>query len=233
MGPEQFRLRRIDCGGEVLSRALTAAATETLGAPVNDTFGMTEVLPVSGRVCERAHLHHDLNVGFVEVLHLETGQPVTAGEIGTAVVTPFYPYRECMPVFRYDTRDVVRRLGDEQLDCSLAAVPATSRILGKADQMLHIGERTVTPRQLVEACEAMPGEPWPARFAARAHPQHLELELSEDFTASLRPGELERVIAAETGDVPLVCSVVDRTSAAALRRVRADLLETTFTRKES
>src|SRR3954453_11016983 len=44
LGPDDFRLRRIDCGGEVLSRTLSGAATETLGAPVNDTFGMTEVL---------------------------------------------------------------------------------------------------------------------------------------------------------------------------------------------
>ena len=35
------------------------------------------------------------------------------------MITPYYPYRECMPVFRYDTRDVVRRLADDELDCSL------------------------------------------------------------------------------------------------------------------
>src|SRR5215210_4443449 len=32
LDPTDFRLRRIDCGGEVLSRALSAAASETLGA---------------------------------------------------------------------------------------------------------------------------------------------------------------------------------------------------------
>ena len=233
LGPDDFRLRRIDCGGEVLSRALSAAASETLGARVNDTFGMTEVLPVSGRVCERGHLHHDLNVGYVEVLDAKTWQPVAVGEVGTAVVTPYYPYRECMPVFRYDTRDLVRRLRDEPLGCSLSAVPATSRILGKADQVPRIGGRTVTPRQLVEAYEAMPGEPWPARFAARAHPRHLELELAQDVAASLRPGELERLVTAEAGNVAVVCSVADGTSAVDLRRVRSDLLETTFTRQES
>jgi hypothetical protein len=30
-----------------------------------------------------------------------------------------------MPVFRYDTRDVVRKLADEELSCSLAGTPAT------------------------------------------------------------------------------------------------------------
>ena len=225
LGPADFSLRRIDCGGEVLSRALSAAATETLGSPVNDTFGMTEVLPVSGRVCERGHLHHDLNVGYVEVLDPDTGRPVAAGEIGTAVVTPYYPYRECMPVFRYDTRDLVRRLPREQLDCTLAAVPATSRILGKADQVLRVDGLTVTPRTLVEACESLPGERWPARFAARARDSHVELALEP-------PGTVDRLVAEEGGEVRVVC-VAGEATAAGLRRVRADLLETTFTRQES
>lgn len=227
LGPDHFRLRRIDCGGELLSEALTAAAAETLGARVNDTFGMTEVLPVSGRVCEQGHLHHDLNVGYVEVLDLDARRSVEPGEIGTAVITPYYPYRECMPVFRYDTRDLVRRLADERLDCSLAAVPATSRILGKADQLLRVAGRTVTPRHLVEAFEAMPGEHWPARFQVRAHADRLELELSAELGRAVA-GRLPEPLA----DVPVVCTIAGAPPAA-VRRVRADLLETTFTQREA
>lgn len=231
LDPTDFQLRRIDCGGEVLSPTLSIAAAETFGAAVNDTFGMTEVLPVSGRVCERGHLHHDLNVGYVEVIDPDSGLPVDAGEVGTAVVTPYYPYRECMPVFRYDTRDLVRRLPDDRLDCTLAAVPATSRILGKADQVLHINGRTVMPRTLVETVEALPGEHWPARFSARARPDHLELSVGADLAASLRQGELEQ-LPGEDGEVPVVC-IPGGTAETALRRVRADLVETTFTRQES
>jgi phenylacetate-coenzyme A ligase PaaK-like adenylate-forming protein len=231
-GPPEFRLRRIDCGGELLSPALVRAASETLGAPVNDTFAMTEVLPVSGRVCEQGHLHHDLNMGFVEVLDADTGDPTAPGEIGSVVITPYYPYRECMPMFRYDTRDLVRRLPEEPLGCSLGAVPATSRILGKADQVLRIDGRAVMPRALVEACEGLPGEPWPARFTARAVPEGLELMLSEDTAGPLPPDALARLIAPSTGDVPVHCSIAPR-SAPVLRHVRADLLETTFTGREA
>src|SRR6266540_4889612 len=105
LGAGAFRLRRIDCGGELLSASLAAAAAETFGAPVNDTFAMTEVLPVSGRTCAEEHLHHDLNMGLIEIVDPDTGQPAGPGEIGTVVVTPYYPFRECMPVLRYDTRD--------------------------------------------------------------------------------------------------------------------------------
>jgi phenylacetate-coenzyme A ligase PaaK-like adenylate-forming protein len=77
------------------------------------------------------------------------------------VITPFFPYRDCMPVLRYDTRDVARCLSEEAPGCELAGIPATSQILGKADHLLHLGgTEVITPRQLVEAIEALPDAPW-------------------------------------------------------------------------
>jgi phenylacetate-coenzyme A ligase PaaK-like adenylate-forming protein len=233
LGPGDFSLRRIDCGGEVLSSGLARAAADTLGARINDTFAMTEVLPVSGRVCEQGHLHHDLNMGFVEVIDLETGKPAGPGELGTVVITPYYPYRECMPVLRYDTRDVVRRLPEGPLTCSLAGAPATSRILGKAGQLLRIDGRVVTPRDLVEACERLPGEPWPARFAMSARADHLELRLGEDTAGRLSAEEVARRIGADVRGLRVACSLVATESAPALRHLRADLLESTFTQARS
>jgi phenylacetate-coenzyme A ligase PaaK-like adenylate-forming protein len=228
-GPQDFRLRRVDCGGEVLSTAVAQAARETLGAPlINDAFAMTEVLPVSGRVCEQGHLHHDLNMGFVEVIDLDSGEPAAAGELGSVVITPYFPYRECMPVFRYDTRDIVRRLADDDLTCSLSGTPATSQILGKADALLRVGDRVVTPRQIVEACEALPGEPWPARFCARALPDEIELTISQDTAAGLTADELARRIAIDQRGLPIRCRVADDSSTL-LRPLRSDLLESTFT----
>ena len=43
-----------------------------------------------------------------------------------------------MPVFRYDTRDVVRVLPDTPLTCEISGLPATSKVLGKADQILRL-----------------------------------------------------------------------------------------------
>ena len=54
LGPQDFQLRRIDGGGEVLSPSLAAAAQETFGVPrVNDVFSMTEVIPVTGTHLQR------------------------------------------------------------------------------------------------------------------------------------------------------------------------------------
>ena len=135
LGPGAFALRRIDCGGEVLSTHLAAAAEQTFGAAVTDVFAMTEVLPVSGRTCTQGHLHHDLNMGFVEVVDPATGRAVGPGELGSVTITPYFPYRECMPLLRYETRDMVGRLAEDDLTCELAGMPATSAILGKADHL--------------------------------------------------------------------------------------------------
>lgn len=224
-----FRLRRIDCGGEVLSSALAQAAFETFGARVNDTFGMTEILPVGGRICSQGHLHHDLNMGYIEVVDLETGEPVGPGELGTVVVTPYYPYRECMPVLRYDTRDVVRRLPDEPLTCELAGTPATSRILGKAQNMLRVNGNMVSQRDLVEVIEALPSKPFPARFRAQVIDDELiELTLPEQALDGITEEEVECRFQDAGINARVLGVAMSEQQAQHLRPLRADLLETTF-----
>jgi hypothetical protein len=237
LGPRDFRLRRIDVGGEVLSPALATAARATFGVPrVNDTFGMTEVLPVSGRSCAAGHLHHDINMGLAEVLDLATGEPAAAGALGTVVITPYFPYRDCMPVFRYDTRDVVRRLPDEPLSCELAGMPGTSAIVGKAAQLLRLDPDqdpagagpVVTPRELVEAYEALPTRPWPARFRAAVHDGRIRLTVPESAVDGLGVAAATAHFADRGLDVQVHPVPVDAAGARALRPVRADLVETTF-----
>ena len=225
--PSDFRLRRIDAGGELLTSALRQAVQQTFGnARVNDVFGMTEVIPVSAGTCSQGHLHHDINSGLVEVLDLETGAPAGPGELGTVVITPYYPYRECMPVFRYDTRDVVYRLPDAELTCEVAGLPATSAIVGKADHLLRLGDELVTPRALAEAVEALPSQPWPARFRAEVIDGRLQLTLPVAAVSGLSEPDLLNHFTARGLDVRI--STVADDQAQWLRPLRSDLHETTF-----
>jgi phenylacetate-coenzyme A ligase PaaK-like adenylate-forming protein len=228
LGPDDFSLRRIDAAGEVLSASVAKAAKETFGvSTINDFFGMTEVLPVSGRTCSHGHLHHDINMGYVEYLDLETGEPAQPGALATVVITPFFPYRDCMPVFRYDTRDVVRVLPDEPLACEVSGLPATSPIVGKADYLLRLGQHDiVTPRQLVEAIESLPTQPWPARFHAAVHNGRLRLRLPAAAVGNLGEAATRTHLADHGLDVDLV--VVGDDKATTLRPLRSDLHETTF-----
>ena len=186
---------------------------------------MTEVLPVSGRTCGQGHLHVDLNMGLVEVITLDGSEPAAPGELGTMVVTPFFPYRECMPVFRYDTRDVVRRLPEEPLTCNLAGIPALSPILGKASQLLATDHGVVTPRHIIEVLEGLPSAPWPARYQASDDAGVLRLTLPPTALAGTTTEHIARLFATAGID----CTVDVAADDAPLRTVRADLAETTFT----
>jgi phenylacetate-coenzyme A ligase PaaK-like adenylate-forming protein len=228
MGPKDFNLRSVDVGGEVLSPSLAEAVRETFGTPnVRDLFSMTEVVPVFGRRCATGHLHFDINMGLVEYLDLATGEPAEPGALATVVVTPFFPYRDCMPVFRYDTRDIVRFLAPEELTCELSGLPGTGAIEGKADQLLHLGPAdVVTPRQLIEAIEALPARPWPARYRATVEDGRIGLTVPRSTIAGLDEAEVVRLFGDRGLDVRL--HLVGDDEAAALRSLRSDLHETTF-----
>jgi hypothetical protein len=117
---------------------------------------MTEVLPVTGRTCGQRHLHHDINTGYVESsTWTPASRPRRARCHGGD--RPFLPYRECMPVFRYDTRDVVRVLADEPLTCEVAA----------ADQLRRCPHRRARPGPGLVRPPALLGYLWLRRRYGR------------------------------------------------------------------
>jgi len=145
LGAGDFRLRRLVVGGEVLSASLARAAARTFGVPlVDDPYSMTEIVPVTGRPCSQGHMHHDLNLGHTELADLDTGEPAAPGALGTLVITPYFPYRDCTPVFRYDTRDVARRLPDTPLRCEqsitvlLAAIAVCNLYVQGGMKLRHV-----------------------------------------------------------------------------------------------
>ncbi|MFL6137751.1 MAG: phenylacetate--CoA ligase family protein [Frankiaceae bacterium] len=228
MGPGDFSLRRVDVGGEILSSSVAAAAAATLGVErVRDSFAMTEVAPITAPICSQGHLHHDIQSGLVELLDLDTGEPAEPGALSTVVLTPYYPYRECMPVFRYDSRDVVRRLPDEPLTCEIAGLPGTSAILGKADQIIRLGpDDVIAPRPLVEAVESLPSQPWPARFRVTVRDGRPHMMLPAAALTGLGERATRQHLLERGLDVDLI--VVDDDQAVSLRNLRCDLHETTF-----
>jgi phenylacetate-CoA ligase len=228
MGPADFRLRRITTGGEVLSPSLERAAAATFGVTrVEDSYSMTEIIPVTGRTCSQRHLHHDLTSGFVELIDLVTGEPAEPGALGSIVVTPYFPYRDCAPVLRYDTRDVARCLPSERLGCELAGIPATSHVLGKADHLLQGKDgAAITAREIVEAIEALPTSPWPARYRVHADAGRIVLTLPAGAVEGL--GEAAAVEHLRTAGLDLDLRIVGDDQAASLRHTRSDLRETTF-----
>jgi phenylacetate-coenzyme A ligase PaaK-like adenylate-forming protein len=230
LSARDFGLRRIDVAGELLSAGVADAAREMFGAEVTDTFAMTEVLPLSGRSCERGHLHPDMNVGLVEVVRLDEDVAADPGELGRLVVTPYFPYRDCMPLLRYDTGDLVRRLPDDAPRCSLAGIPGVSAIQGKASLLVHTADGPVTTRDVLEVLEGLPTHPWPARFSSWADDSgRLQVCVPRAILDDLGSDQagLEKEFADRGIDCAVVLAAPDSVPHA-VRAVRADLTETTF-----
>ena len=164
--PDDFGLRRIFCGGEIVTEGLKRRARKVLGEVAFDTdFGMTEIWPMTGQHCEQNHMHFDASMGLVEVCDPETHESLyEEGKIGVLVATPFPPFRETTLVLRYNTQDMVR-IVPQSLTCTLAHIPAVSNILGKYQLSIRHETGWVTVRDIAEALEDLDEIPLPARYS--------------------------------------------------------------------
>lgn len=175
--PADFSLERIIIGGEIVTAGLKVRCQELFG-PVQyiEGYGITEIWPFGGRLCEADHQHFEASQGLLEVLDYETGTPTLPGEMGTIVATPFPQYRETTMVLRYDTQDVVRAVTGP-LSCSLRHLPATSNLFGKLSLSVHHERGWTFPREIAEALEALEEVPLPARYGFWAVPGGVEVEV--------------------------------------------------------
>lgn len=180
MGRADFGLETLSVGGEIVTDGLRRRARETFGdVQMVEGFGMTETWPLGAARCEAGHLHWDPGHGLVEVIAVDSlphggapggdgdarsvsPRPAQTGELGVLVATPFAPYREAMVTLRYNTEDLVTPVA-QPLDCRLGHLPATSDLLGKLRFAVRHASGWTTPRDVLEALEALPLVPLPAR----------------------------------------------------------------------
>jgi phenylacetate-CoA ligase len=176
-GPADFGLERIHSGGEIVTQGLKARARWLFGdVTIAEGWAMSETFPFGGVICEVGHLHTDPAHGLLEVLDPETGEPAESGAIGALVATPFAPFRETTLLLRYATEDLVRTL-PEPPTCRLRHQPATSDLLGKLRLSVRHESGWVTPRQVLEALEALEEVPLPARCGFWAVPGGVAVEV--------------------------------------------------------
>jgi hypothetical protein len=199
--PTDFGLERISLGGEIVTEGLKMRSQQLFG-PVQflEGYGMTEIWPLGGCLCEEHHLHFEVSQGLLEVLNHETATAALPGEMGTIVATPFPPYRETTILLRYDTQDLVRAVA-EPLTCRLRHMPATSKLLGKLNLSVRHKQGWTCPREVAEALEAVEEVPLPARYGFWAVKGGVAVEV---VTRTATPGVHRKIEASlETWGVPL------------------------------
>jgi len=145
-------VRRLILSGEPAGSipATKALIEEQWGAKAADTAGMTEVGTIVMFECERqpggAHIIEDHYLE--EVIDPESGEPVGYGEEGERVVTSFG--RGFIPVLRYRTRDLVRRVPASTCTCGRGFDIYDGGIRGRVDDMKVIRGTNVYPRAIEE-----------------------------------------------------------------------------------
>lgn len=228
--PGNFGLRRILCGGEVLSDVLRRRAGQAFGAEVQEGYGMTETFPTGAITCEEGHLHHATDQGRVEVLDPATLAPTAPGAVGALVVTPYHPYRETTLVLRLATGDLVRTLEAEPA-CGLARMPATSRLLGKLATS-PAGQRPLYQREILELLEAEPLVPLPCRYAVVPAADGYDLHVLAPAGDPVLLGRLEERAAGAGLPLRKLELHEDRSTMPPAEFNRALLHETTVVREE-
>jgi phenylacetate-CoA ligase len=119
---------------------------ETWGfAARNANFGLSEVMSILGSQCEATNdLHfHAGDAVFVELLDPATLQrlPIAEGNAGELVCT--HLDKQCQPLIRYRTRDVITVTGTNRCECGRTAW--RFRITGRTDDMFNVRGVNVFP----------------------------------------------------------------------------------------
>jgi phenylacetate-CoA ligase len=155
---QEARKLGIDLPGGPVSRLILSGepagsipATKALiesqwGAKSADTAGMTELGTIMIFECDHqpggTHIIEDNYIE--EVVDPETGDPLGYGEEGERVVTSFG--RGFIPVLRYRTRDLVRRIPADRCSCGRTFDLYDGGIRGRVDDMKVIRGTNVYPR---------------------------------------------------------------------------------------
>ncbi|WP_135611429.1 phenylacetate--CoA ligase family protein [Methanococcoides sp. AM1] len=137
---------RVGCfGAEPWSSSTRKELESAFNIKAYDSYGLSEMMgPGIGFECqEQDGLHIWSDHYIVEILD-ENGEEVAEGDKGVIVLTSLT--KEALPVIRYYTGDIARRLKSE---CACGrTTDRISRILGRADDMLIVRGINVFPSQI-------------------------------------------------------------------------------------
>lgn len=111
----------------------------------NANFGLSEVMSTMGSQCEHTTDLHFLSSDavFVELLDPETGQRQKIAEGTTGELVCTHLEKECQPLVRYRTRDIITVTGTGP--CSCGRTSFRFRVTGRTDDMFNVRGVNVFP----------------------------------------------------------------------------------------
>lgn len=190
--PRDLGLRLALFGGEAgLDNPAFRARLESVWgfSPRNANYGMSEVLSNFGSQCERTgdlHFHAD-DFLFPEIVDANGApQPLREGTIGELVCT--HLRKECQPLLRYRTRDIVTITGTDA--CACGRTSWRFRVTGRADDMFVVRGVNVFPTAVQSAIATLGGlNAGQFRIMLAGPGPYDRIDLRVEATAALLPAD--------------------------------------------
>lgn len=179
-----FRLEAIPNIGDV--ELLEA----TFGLPCYQTYGIHEVQTVAVECPARQGLHVFEDCFAVQVVDVESGEPVPDGEVGSLVLTELYKTGSAQ--FRYNTMDLSYLYPREQCACG-SWLRRIGPFAGRGDNMVKLRGINVWPEAIGEIATAHPLVT--ADYFVRAVRVDRRDEMVVSLASAAPPAERETVVA--------------------------------------
>ncbi len=158
----------------------------------NANYGVSDVLCNFAAVCEENYQLHFLGTGALlfQLIDPESGEdiPIEEGVIGEMVLT--HLEKEAQPLVRYRTSDLLEILGVGP--CACGRTGPRFRVIGRADDMLHVKGINVFPNGVARVMESMVPDVTGEFQIVLSHPSpYTHLDITVEQGEEMRPEGME------------------------------------------
>ena len=139
---KDFQIRHALLGAEMLPESLRRTFEQEYGIKSQQIYSTAELLLLGYECKEKSGWHIPEEV-FIEIVDHETGVPLSPGEVGEIVVTPF---NHIFPLIRYATGDL-SSINTEPCPCGRTS-PRLAGLLGRAGEAVKARGMFIHPGQV-------------------------------------------------------------------------------------
>ena len=139
---KDFQIKHALLGAEMLPESLRRTFEQEYGIRAQQIYSTAELLLLGYECGEKSGWHIAEEV-FIEIVDYETGVPLSSGEVGEIVVTPF---NHIFPLIRYATGDL-SSISTEPCPCGRTS-PRLAGLLGRAGEAVKARGMFIHPGQV-------------------------------------------------------------------------------------
>jgi phenylacetate-CoA ligase len=158
----------------------------------NANYGVSDVLCNFAAVCEENYQLHFLGTGALlfQLIDPESGEDIRIEEGGIGEMVLTHLAKEAQPLVRYRTSDLLEILGVGP--CACGRTGPRFRVIGRADDMLHVKGINVFPNGVARVLESMVPDVTGEFQIVLNHPSpYTHLDITVEQGEKIGTGELE------------------------------------------